>query len=79
MSSFTARGSVVAPVTKKTKNLATKVILFTAMLAVAMTFVGKYVFRYYLHYNEAAFTDPTRGAANYWIMRGWLLSHISGL
>lgn len=78
MSSFTASGSVVAPVTTKAKNLTTKVILFTAMMAVAMAFVGKYVFRYYLHYNEAAFTDPTRGAANYWIMRGWLLTHITG-
>ena len=37
-----------APVTAKAKNVTTKVILFTAMMAVAMAFVRKYVIRYYL-------------------------------
>jgi uncharacterized membrane protein len=44
---------------------------------VAAAFVAKYVFHYYLHYNEAAFTDRVSGAANYWQMRGWLLLHIT--
>ena len=78
MSSLSAPGSVAVEVSTKNRNLTVKIVLFTAMLAVAMTFVGKYVFRYYLHYNEAAFTDPARGAANYWALRGWLLMHISG-
>ena len=78
MSTVTAPSTIVCPVAKKTKNLAAKVVLFTALLGVALSFVGKYVFRYYLHYNEAAFTDPAQGAANYWAMRGWLLAHMTG-
>lgn len=78
MSTVTAPSTIVSPVAKKTKNLAAKLVLFTALLSVALSFVGKYVFRYYLHYNEAAFTDPAQGAANYWAMRGWLLAHMTG-
>lgn len=78
MSTAIAPGSVVAPGTRKTKNLALKIVAFTALLTVVLAFVGKYVFRYYLHYNQAAFTDPAAGAANYWIMRGWLMMHITG-
>lgn len=55
-----------------------KALALTAVLLIALAFVLRYVFRYYLHYNEAAFTDPLRGAANYWRMRGWLLLHITG-
>lgn len=78
MSSTIVPGSVVTPVTRRTKNFAAKLVLFTALLAVAVAFVWKYVFRYYLHYNQAAFTDPAQGAANYWVMRGWLLMHMTG-
>jgi uncharacterized membrane protein len=54
-----------------------KVLALTIVLLIAAGFVLRYVFRYYLHFNEAAFTDPMRGAANYWRMRGWLLLHIT--
>jgi hypothetical protein len=47
------------------------------MIGVALFFVGKYVFRYYLNYNEPAYTGPL-GAPNYWTMRAWLLLHITG-
>jgi hypothetical protein len=57
---------------------AVKLIGFAAILALATGFVLKYVFRYYLHYNQAAFTDPMLGAGNYWAMRLWLLMHITG-
>jgi uncharacterized membrane protein len=58
--------------------LTAKLLGSAAILAVAVSFVGRYVFRYYLHYNQAAFSDPVRGAANYWAMRGWLLMHMTG-
>lgn len=45
--------------------------VWAAIIALAVAFVAKYVFHYYLHYNAAAF-DP------YWSRRGWLLLHISG-
>jgi uncharacterized membrane protein len=45
-----------------------------AVFAVAIYFVQRYVFRYYLHFSEA---DFNAAAANYWPMRGWLLLHIS--
>jgi uncharacterized membrane protein len=57
--------------------LLSKLVGFALLLAVALFFVAQYVFRYYLHYDEASFTDPLRGAANYWSMRGWLLLHIT--
>jgi len=63
---------------KKARNYAAKVIGSCAIVVIAAVFVLHYVFRYYLHYNEAAFTDPIRGAANYWHMRGWLLMHMTG-
>lgn len=54
-----------------------KALALLTILVFAAAFVLKYVFRYYLHYNETAFTDPVLGAANYWRMRGWLLLHIT--
>ncbi len=59
-------------------TLTPKIIATAIIVALAASFVVRYVFRYYLNYNEAAYVDPMRGAANYWIMRGWLLAHISG-
>jgi heme/copper-type cytochrome/quinol oxidase subunit 3 len=64
--------------TRGTPNFTAKVVGFAAILAIAIAFVLKYVFRYYLNYNQAAFTDPNQGAANYWMMRGWLLMHMTG-
>lgn len=63
---------------KKTPVFAAKVIASTAILAIAIAFVLKYVFRYYLNYNQASFTDPALGAANYWTERSWLLMHMTG-
>jgi uncharacterized membrane protein len=37
---------------------------------IACLFVVRYVFRYYLHYNQAGFDE-------YWHVRGWLLFHIT--
>lgn len=65
------------PAQGRTPYFAAKLVASAAILAVAGGFVLKYVFRYYLHYNAAAFTDPDRGAANYWSMRGWLLMHMT--
>jgi predicted membrane protein DUF2306 len=78
MSSVATSGQVIASGNKRTGNLIAKLIASAAILGIAGAFVLKYVFRYYLHYQEAAFTDPTRGAANYWAMRRWLLMHITG-
>jgi hypothetical protein len=52
-----------------------KAIALSVILLVALGFVLRYVFNYYLNFNEASFT---KGAANYWMMRGWLLLHITG-
>jgi heme/copper-type cytochrome/quinol oxidase subunit 3 len=78
MSTLAATGSVASPIRGKTPHLTLKVIASLIILTAALAFVLKYVFRYYLHYNAAAFTDPNLGAANYWTMRGWLLMHITG-
>ncbi len=58
--------------------MAVKLLASAAILGIAIAFVLKYVFRYYLNYSQAAFTDPNLGASNYWIMRGWLLTHMTG-
>jgi uncharacterized membrane protein len=63
------------PARSRTPNLAAKLIASAAILAVAIAFVIKYVFPYYLHYNAAAFND---GAPNHWTLRAWLLMHMSG-
>ena len=77
MSSAAASG-VLRPASKPTPFFTPKLLATGAILAAVLFFVARYVFRYYLHYNETAFTDPIRGAENYWVMRGWLLMHISG-
>jgi uncharacterized membrane protein len=78
MSTVAASGAVLGSSQGRTRYLAVKLVASGLIVAAALAFVLKYVFRYYLHYNAAAFTDPLRGAANYWIMRGWLLTHITG-
>ena len=76
--SSAAASTSLRPAARTTPFLTPKLIATSAILAIVLFFVARYVFRYYLHYNEAAFTDPLRGAANYWVMRGWLLAHMSG-
>ena len=78
MSTVAASSRVMPSPKRGTANLATKLVASAAILTIAVFFVLRYVFRYYLHYNHAAFTDPLRGAANYWAMRGWLLMHMTG-
>ncbi len=73
-----ATGSTVTSAKGRTRNLAAKLVGSAVILIVAASFVLKYVFRYYLHYNAAAFTDPMLGAPNYWTMRAWLLMHMTG-
>ena len=60
------------------EHLAAKLLGSAVILTVAVSFILKYVFRYYLHYNAAEFTDPMLGAPNYWTMRAWLLMHMTG-
>jgi drug/metabolite transporter (DMT)-like permease len=78
MSTVASSGQVMTSARKRTPNLAAKLLGSAAILGIAIAFVLKYVFRYYLHFNQAAFTDPIQGAANYWAMRGWLLMHMTG-
>lgn len=78
MSTVVAPGQTLNPLKRKTPHFVPKVLASAAILTLAAAFVLKYVFRYYLNYNEAAFTDPVEGAANYWAQRGWLLMHITG-
>jgi uncharacterized membrane protein len=47
------------------------ILAWVALVAIAVAFILKYVFHYYLHYNAAAF-DP------YWPRRAGLLLHITG-
>ena len=78
MATIAAPGSVTSPASGRTSNFTLKLIASAAILVAASAFVLKYVFRYYLHYNQAAFNDPILGASNYWANRGWLLMHITG-
>lgn len=78
MSTLATSGPALSSAPGKTAYVAVKVITSGLILTVAIVFVLKYVFRYYLHYNAAAFTDPALGGPNYWVMRGWLLMHMTG-
>src|SRR5215469_13759434 len=78
MSTVATSGSVPDARTRSVLASAAKVVAWCSIFAVAIAFILKYVFRYYLHYNQAAFTGPVQGAANYWVMRGWLLMHMTG-
>jgi len=78
MSTVAASGPVVSSGQRKSSYFALKFVASAVILSGAVAFVLKYVFRYYLHYNAAAFTDPLLGAPNYWVMRGWLLMHMTG-
>lgn len=78
MSTIAVSRSVVPPAKGRTPHFTAKLLASAAILGIALAFVFRNVFRYYLHYNQAAFTDPNAGAANYWLMRGWLLMHMTG-
>lgn len=78
MSTIAAPSQLATPERKKTPFFAAKLLGSAAILIIAIFFVRRYVFRYYLHYNEAAFTDPNVGEPNFWALRGWLLMHMTG-
>jgi len=78
MSSVAPSSRVMTSGKGGTPNFTAKLLASAAILAIATAFILKYVFHYYLHYSEAVFTDPARGAPNFWAMRGWLLMHMTG-
>ena len=51
-----------------------KIIALSAVLFIAIAFVVKYVFYYYLHYGQAGFSASE---PHLWGLRGWLLVHIT--
>lgn len=53
-------------------------IALCAVLLSAAAFVQRYPLYYFLHFTETGFTNPKHGAPNYWVMRGWLMLHVSG-
>src|SRR5215467_5778908 len=70
--------SVPIPEKPRTPLLVAKISGFVVLLAVALWFVRYYPLQYLLNYNEAHFTNPQTGAANYWRERFWLVSHFGG-
>ena len=78
MSTTASSSQVIPSSAKKVPYFAAKLFGSAAILTIAIAFVLRYVFRYYLNYNRAAFTDPFRGAANFRAMPGWLLMHMTG-
>src|SRR5690242_8642251 len=78
MSTVATTGRAVAPSKNDRRYFVPKAVATAVIFTIAGAFVLRYVFRYYLNYNEQAFTDPVRGALNYWAMRGWLVMHMTG-
>lgn len=74
---MSSSAQAVAPAPSSALRRWPKSLALGIVLLVAAAFVTRYVFRYYLNYSEASFTDPLHGAANYWRMRGWLMLHIT--
>ena len=67
----TASATRLAPQTGNNNlGLIAKILTSTVVVGLAVAFVGKYVFHYYLNYNEAGFTAAS---PKYWILRWWLL------
>ncbi len=62
----------------RTPLFVAKIFGFVVLLGVALWFVVNYPLQYLLHYNEAHFTNPASGAANYWRDRFWLCTHFGG-
>jgi len=60
-----------SPAEKSKVARALLILVWAALIAIAVAFILKYVFHYYLNYNAAAY-DP------YWPRRGALLFHITG-
>jgi len=62
--------SITTPAPSQSIRIA-KIVALGAVMLVALGFVSKYVFHYYLNYNPAAFDY-------FWPKRGWLMLHITG-
>src|SRR5438445_7880104 len=76
---LSAMSTIAITTAKKSTTNWPRLIILGCLLALALTFVIKYAARYYLHYDDAFFVDTAQsGKPNYWILRGWLLLHISG-
>jgi uncharacterized membrane protein len=70
---MSSTAQVVTP-SSSTPHRWPKVLALGIVLLIALGFVIKYVFYYYLHYNEAEFTV---GEPHFWRHRGWVLLHIT--
>lgn len=75
---MSSSAQVVAPSSPPSSRRMVKITALAAVLLAAAAFVARYPFYYYLHFSQTGFTDPHHGAPNYWVMRVWLLLHISG-
>ena len=60
-----------APAGKSIVEKLLGIVAWVALVSIAIAFILKYVFHYYLHYNAAAFDV-------YWPRRAGLLLHITG-
>ena len=69
---------VVAPAPTASLTRTFKIVALSALLMAAGAFVARYPLYYYLHFSERGFTDRLHGAPNYWVMRSWLMLHITG-
>ena len=67
--------SVATSGVRATLEFAVKLIASAGILLVALAFVYQYVVHYFLNYNQAEFTAA---ASNHWILRRWLLVHMTG-
>jgi len=66
---------ITSPLVKKPVafSLVSRLVL-AVLLVVAVAFVGKYVFYYYLHYNRSAYEAVS---PRFWSQRFWVLLHIT--
>ncbi len=71
MAHATATNLAPASAGKSKLGKAFAILAWTALVAIAVAFILKYVFHYYLHYDAATF-------AMYWPRRAGLLLHITG-
>ena len=75
---MSSSAQLVAPASSPSSTKTVKIIALTAVLLAAAAFVARYPLYYYLHFSQSGFTNPQHGAPNYWVMRVWLLLHITG-
>jgi len=71
MAHAAATGLAPASAEKSKVTRALLILVWAALVTIAVAFILKYVFHYYLNYNAAAYNP-------YWPRRGALLFHITG-